>query len=288
MNGLFSSNANVVTSPSQLMANASRDLFTGLFNAGGMATPEQQVMGVMRNVDPTDLNSVKQGFQEILKISPEAAGEYRKQMMPFIESMQTQVSNEASLTKAKAQLTNAVNKVDPNSLEEQEKIYTNLMDEYNKTFCAGGGLFGGECKAPAMDDNMISMLKKAGFTRADGSVYLPSREQWVASISPKALEIYKNRTGRDVNTTPTDSVEPTKKEVSTGKTTENVVDDDRGTITITYNPETIKARFNLNDDELQEYGEDINTAISNGIKDETILDLIYQFRQEDQTRADGA
>ena len=95
MNGLFSSNANVVTSPAQLMANASRDLFTGLFNVGGLATPEQQVLGIMKDVDPTDLNSVKQAFRDIMNISPEAAVEFRKQMMPFIQSQQQQLGKKS-------------------------------------------------------------------------------------------------------------------------------------------------------------------------------------------------
>jgi len=187
MNGLFSSNANVVTSPAQLMANASRDLFTGLFNAADVATPEQQVMGIMKDVDPSNLESVRNGFNKIMMISPEAAAEYRTQMMPFVTAEQDRIKNEAAQTKAKADLLSAQKKADPMRAQEQ-KIYENIRKEYSTIFCGGADMFtAGSCQ---FDPNNPAHV-------ATGFKELPRPEDYFAKKGVLAKQIYDKQTASD-------------------------------------------------------------------------------------------
>lgn len=279
-NGLFSRNAQVM-GPEQAAANAGRTLSRALgepvLGMMGMQSEEQAVMNVMKGVDPTNLTSVTQGFRDILEISPEAAAEYRKQMLPFVQSMQEQMSQESSMIKAKADLIGAVKKTDPNSADE-EKIYDNLMSEYNKNFCAGGGLIGGECKPPQFDETMRKKLINSGFVNDKGEPVLPDREQFVQKFyGDKALGIYKRRTGQEVSVEmPEDKVEVQEKVKQPKRTTtENVVD--KGGDIIEISPEAIKARYELkpNEEEIVKY---ISKMLSDGMPEREIIKRISAYR----------
>jgi len=175
-NGLFSRDATVM-GPEQAMANVGRSLGRAFGEPAlglmGRQSEEQAVMNVMKDVNPTDLSSVKEGFMKIMTISPAAADEYRKQMMPFVTSQQEQIGKEASLLKALGQ-----------GKPESKEIYDRVLKEYKTTFCQGG-LIGKECAIPS--------------TRPDlGAKYggqVPTLEEFFASKGQNKYAVYQEMAG---------------------------------------------------------------------------------------------
>jgi len=175
-NGLFSRNATVM-GPEQAMANVGRSLGRAFGEPAlglmGRQSEEQAVMNVMKDVNPTDLSSVKEGFMKIMTISPAAADEYRKQMMPFVTSQQEQIGKEASLLKALGQ-----------GKPESKEIYDRVLKEYKTTFCQGG-LIGKECAIPSTRPELGA--------KYGGQV--PTLEEFFASKGKNKYAVYQEMAG---------------------------------------------------------------------------------------------
>lgn len=187
--GLFSRNATVM-GPEQAMANVGRTLGRALEPAlgmMGMQSEEQAVLDIMKGVDATDLSSVNSAFSKIMEISPNAAAEFRKQVMPLIESQQAQLGKEASLLKAEADYLSAQKKEGPLDTKSKE-AYKNIRNEYKDIFCGGSGVLGfGSC---AYDPNNPAHV-------ATGFKQLPSPKQYFQSKGQLATEIYNRQTAAD-------------------------------------------------------------------------------------------
>jgi len=87
-------------------------------SAFGMKHEEDLVLDVMKNVDPDDLTSVINGYKDILAINPDAAVEYKAQMMPFVEARQQQIRVDTAKAKT--------------ATPKQSTFMANV--EYNKPF----------------------------------------------------------------------------------------------------------------------------------------------------------
>jgi len=86
--------------PATLAAEVGTGLADMAGGAFGMRHEEDLVLDVMKNVNPDDLTSVISGYKEILAINPDAAVEYKAQMMPFVEARQQQIQVDTAKAKA--------------------------------------------------------------------------------------------------------------------------------------------------------------------------------------------
>jgi hypothetical protein len=83
----------------------SRGLLDPYMESKGYVSQENQILEIMQGADLTDANSVSDTFNKIMMISPEAAAEFQKQVMPMLEANQTQNKN-LSASKKEPELSN--------------------------------------------------------------------------------------------------------------------------------------------------------------------------------------
>ena len=108
-------------SKTSLAAEAGKNLGRLVGGALGMEHEEDRVLSVMQSVNPDNLDSVIAGYKKIMAINPDAAVEFKAQMMPFIKSRQTQTQLDATAAQARKTAT-----------PKQSTFMANV--EYNKSF----------------------------------------------------------------------------------------------------------------------------------------------------------
>lgn len=67
----------------------SRGLLDPYMESKGYVSQENQILEIMQGTDLTDANSVSDTFNKIMMISPEAAAEFQKQVLPMLEANQS-------------------------------------------------------------------------------------------------------------------------------------------------------------------------------------------------------
>lgn len=262
--GLWDKQATVYT-PQQAAANAGRMITRGLDPAAkslGYQSEESRVMDVMKTVDPSNLNSVTDGFRKILEINPVAASEYRTQMMPFVTKLQEQKKIEAQRIKAEADWLSATKKENPSNAEIQ-KIYKNVVDEYKINFCAGG-LIGDHCEVP---DGYANRERYAVTDENGVTTYrLPLIAEFAAEFGSNTQRIYMMATGQQsVN-----AADDTTKNTSVSSSENN-----KG-IDIT----KLSEMFKLTDDEVTVLGDAILEAYNKNVTIEKIQEQIDLYREK--------
>lgn len=71
----------------------SRGLLDPYMESKGFVSEENQILEIMKGADLTDAKSVSDTFNKIMMISPEAASEFQKQVLPMLQANQTQNKN---------------------------------------------------------------------------------------------------------------------------------------------------------------------------------------------------
>ena len=71
----------------------SRGLLDPYMESKGFVSEENQILEIMKGADLTDAKSVSDTFNKIMMISPEAAAEFQKQVLPMLQANQTQNKN---------------------------------------------------------------------------------------------------------------------------------------------------------------------------------------------------
>jgi hypothetical protein len=107
--------------PATLAAQAGKGLADVVGGALGMEHEEDRVLSVMQSVNPDNLDSVIAGYKKIMAINPDAAVEFKAQMMPFIKSRQAQTQLDTTAAQARKTAT-----------PKQSTFMANV--EYNKSF----------------------------------------------------------------------------------------------------------------------------------------------------------
>jgi hypothetical protein len=96
----------------------SRGLLDPYMESKGYVSQENQILEIMQGADLTDANSVSDTFNKIMMISPEAAAEFQKQVMPMLEANQTAsaalVTESSNLGKYYADAERILSAGDPN------------------------------------------------------------------------------------------------------------------------------------------------------------------------------
>ena len=114
--------------PATLAAEVGTGLADMAGGAFGMRHEEDLVLDVMKNVNPDDLTSVISGYKEILAINPDAAVEYKAQMMPFVEARQQQIQVDTAKAKAKS---DSAKKYAPTELEKERDFFAKNIKANN-------------------------------------------------------------------------------------------------------------------------------------------------------------
>jgi ribosomal protein L17 len=83
--GMFDKEMPTEVTPAQAVMWGADRVTKGVGSALGYGSKEEEVLKVMQKVDPSNLKSVTAGYQQILKIDPEAGTEYKEQMLPFLK-----------------------------------------------------------------------------------------------------------------------------------------------------------------------------------------------------------
>ena len=73
----------------------SRGLLDPYMESKGYVSQENQVLSLMKSADLTSAKSVSETFNKIMMISPQAAAEFQKQVLPLVTANQTQQQLEA-------------------------------------------------------------------------------------------------------------------------------------------------------------------------------------------------
>ena len=86
----------------QMFAGAAQGIGRGvidpLMESQGFISEENQVMDIMKDVDISSVDSVSEAFNKIMVISPEAASEFRAQVLPLVTAKQNELASKAKGT----------------------------------------------------------------------------------------------------------------------------------------------------------------------------------------------
>jgi hypothetical protein len=89
--GLFSNTEPKVITAAQGAANAGKYLTQALdpvVESFGYQSQENQILDIMRGVDTSDIDSFNQAYKQMLGIDPEAAAEFKSQVLPMMKDTQ--------------------------------------------------------------------------------------------------------------------------------------------------------------------------------------------------------
>ena len=76
----------------------SRGLLDPYMESKGFVSEENQILEIMKGADLTGAKSVSDTFNKIMMISPEAAAEFQKQVLPMLKANQSQMSSSADMS----------------------------------------------------------------------------------------------------------------------------------------------------------------------------------------------
>jgi len=77
-----------------------RGLLDPIMKSQGFISEEDRIMDIMKDVDISNVDSVSETFRKIMEINPEAAGEFRAQVMPLVTAKQNEILSMAKKTAA--------------------------------------------------------------------------------------------------------------------------------------------------------------------------------------------
>ena len=75
-----------------------RGLIDPYMESKGFISEENRIMDIMKNVDISNVDSVSETFKKIMEINPEAAGEFRAQVLPLVTAKQNELASKAKGT----------------------------------------------------------------------------------------------------------------------------------------------------------------------------------------------
>ena len=95
-----------LTTPANSIADmyrgAARGIGRGLIDpymeSKGFISQENQIMDVMKDVDISSVDSVSSAFNKIMEINPQAASEFRAQVLPLVTAKQNELLTQAKGT----------------------------------------------------------------------------------------------------------------------------------------------------------------------------------------------
>ncbi len=86
----------------QMFAGAAQGIGKGVIDpymeSQGFISAENQVIDIMKDVDINSVDSVSEAFNKIMVISPEAASEFRAQVLPLVTAKQNELASKAKGT----------------------------------------------------------------------------------------------------------------------------------------------------------------------------------------------
>ena len=99
----------------------SRGLLNPYMESKGYVSQENQILEIMKQADLTDANSVSDTFNKIMMISPEAAAEFQKQVLPMLQANQTQQQLEAPQTEKLLAFEKKIMRINQLDISQEEK-----------------------------------------------------------------------------------------------------------------------------------------------------------------------
>jgi hypothetical protein len=112
----------------------SRGLLDPYMESKGFVSEENQILEIMKGADLTDAKSVSDTFNKIMMISPEAASEFQKQVLPMLQANQnsSRTYDPGTFRKSLDTAAYALN-LDPENLtaEQKKKVYA-LAERYRR------------------------------------------------------------------------------------------------------------------------------------------------------------
>lgn len=99
----------------------SRGLLNPYMESKGYVSQENQILEIMKQADLTDANSVSDTFNKIMMISPQAAAEFQKQVLPMLQANQTQQQLEAPQTEKLLAFEKKIMRINQLNISQEEK-----------------------------------------------------------------------------------------------------------------------------------------------------------------------
>ena len=99
----------------------SRGLLDPYMESKGFVSEENQILEIMKGADLTDAKSVSDTFNKIMMISPEAAAEFQKQVLPMLQANQTQQQLDAPQSEKLLAFEKKIMRINQLNIPQEEK-----------------------------------------------------------------------------------------------------------------------------------------------------------------------